>query len=60
MKKFIIYWDAGYGQSHDEIEAENEEKALEQAYESWREEVEEQAVYGVKGIATDDLREECL
>ena len=30
MKKYIIQWDAGNGSYHDEIEAENEEGALQQ------------------------------
>lgn len=58
MKKYIIYWDAGYGRSYDVVEAENEEKATEHAYESWRDEAESQADYGVQEYsdeAAEDL-----
>jgi len=58
--KFIISWDAGYGDSHEEVDVENEEEALKWAYENWKEEAESSAVYGVVGEATDELREEHL
>jgi hypothetical protein len=60
MKKFIIKWNAGYGENYIEIEAENEEKAIERAYEEWKEDVECNADYGVVGEATDELREDYL
>lgn len=58
--KFIIKWNAGYGEDYLEVEAENEEAALNQAHDQWKEEVECNADYGVVGEATDELREEYL
>jgi hypothetical protein len=60
MPKYIIKWNAGYGDSYDEVEAENEEKALEYAYESWKEEVEANADYDVIGEWTEELAEDYL
>ena len=37
--KFIIKWNAGYGDNYDVIEAKNQEEAQKAAYEEWREEV---------------------
>lgn len=45
MPKFIISWDAGYGNSWDIVEADTEEKALEIAHEEWKEEAEGNAGY---------------
>jgi len=45
MPKFIITWDAGYGQSEDVIEADSYDEALNQAYECWRDEAESHANY---------------
>jgi hypothetical protein len=60
MKKYIIYWDAGYGNNYSEVDAESEDKAVEMAYEEWKEEAESQADYGVVGEATDELRNDYL
>ena len=60
MKKYIIKWNCGYGDSYAEVEAENEDKATGLAYEEWREEAERNADYSVVGEATDELREEYL
>lgn len=43
--KFIIKYNTGYGDSYEEVEAENIEDAERMAYEAWREEVEGQANY---------------
>lgn len=59
MKKYIITWNAGYGEEFTEIEVEREEDAQEAAYKYWREDVENNADYDVIGESTDDLREEC-
>jgi len=59
MRKFIITWDAGYGEAHQEIEAENYDKALEEAYEMWKEETESKANYSAEEY-TDELAEESL
>lgn len=58
--KYIIKWNAGYGDSFEEVEARTEEEALMIAYEAWREEAENNADYGVVGEATEDLREAYL
>ena len=55
MPKYIVSWNAGYGDSYEEVEA-----ADEQAYELWKEEAESNADYKVIGEATDELREEYL
>ena len=60
MKSWIISWDTGYGKSHEEIEADTYDEAMEIAYQYWRGEVEANADYDVIGEATDDLREEYL
>jgi len=57
MPRFIITWDAGYGDSHEEIEADNFDKALEYAYESWKEEAESNATYSAEAH-TEELAEE--
>jgi hypothetical protein len=60
MSKFIVRWDAGYGANYEEVSAKNEEDALKQAYELWKEDVENNADYEVVGKSTDELREEYL
>lgn len=58
--KFIIKWNAGYGDNYDEVEAKDEDAANNMAYEACREEWENSADYSVVGEATDELREEYL
>ena len=45
MKEYIIRWDAGYGDNYDIIEAHDHEEAQYAAYESWREDAENNADY---------------
>ena len=45
MEKFIIIWNAGYGDNAETIEAENQDIANDIAYENWREDAENQADY---------------
>jgi len=45
MPRFIITWDAGYGESAEEIDAPSMEAAEMEAYEGWKEEAEGSAVY---------------
>lgn len=45
MPKYIIRWNAGYGDCYDEIEADNEEEAEIAAYEAWKEDAEGNAEY---------------
>ena len=45
MKKYIIRWNAAYGDSYEVIEAKNLEEATDAAYEAWRDEAESNADY---------------
>lgn len=45
MEKYIIIWDIGYGDNAEIIEAENQDEANKSAYESWREDIENNADY---------------
>lgn len=45
MSKWIIIWDAGYGEEAEIIEAKNEVEADKAAYEAWLNEVENNADY---------------
>ena len=58
--KFIIKWDAGFGINYDEIEAKNKNEAQACAYELWKEEAECNAIYGIIGESTEELKEEYL
>ena len=58
MKKFIIKWDIGYGPSYDTVEADSIDEANEIAYESWREEAENQANYSAEEWS-ESLAEDC-
>jgi len=60
VPKYIISWNAGYGDSYEEVEAEDETAASSMAYERWREDAESNADYQCLGEATDELREEYL
>ena len=62
MKKFIIYHDVGHGMEYQEIEEESLNEALAEAYESWREAVESDAIYGVveDRETTDEMRDDYL
>lgn len=44
-EKYIIYWDAGYGQVADVVEADSKEEASKMSYEAWREDAENNAYY---------------
>ena len=57
--KFIIKWNAGYGDNYDVIEAKNQEEAQKAAYEEWREEVESNAEYGAMEWS-EELEEELI
>jgi 1,2-phenylacetyl-CoA epoxidase catalytic subunit len=59
-KQYIIRWNAGYGNLYEEVIAESVDEALEMAYEAWKEEIENDADYGVLAEATDELREKYL
>lgn len=60
MKKYIIRWNAGFGDSFEEVEVDNESHALDWAEENFREESESNADYEVMGESTDELRNDYL
>jgi hypothetical protein len=60
MKKWIIQWNAGYGDSYETIEAENYDDALDEAYQYWKEEVESNADYSVIGEWAQYLEDKYL
>jgi hypothetical protein len=53
MPKFIIIWNAGYGENAEIIEAEDESEAQQKAYDAWRDEVESNADYTAKPYSDD-------
>jgi hypothetical protein len=57
MKKYIIIWDAGFGEEADVVEAISQEEALKEAYERWREDAESNAAYRAE-LYSDDLAED--
>lgn len=60
MPKFIIYYDIGYGKICEVVEAENHEVANDIAYQSWREEAESSADYGVQPYTKERAVDEGL
>ena len=48
MPKFIIKWNAGYGESSQIVEANSHHEALNDAYLSWKEESESAADYSAE------------
>jgi len=58
--RFIIRWNAGYGNSYEEVNVSSLEEAERMAYEAWKEEIENDADYGVIAEATDEWREKYL
>lgn len=57
MGKFIVHWDTGYGASYAVLEADTKEDAEGLAYQSWREEAESNANYGVLEYTEDNCRD---
>lgn len=45
MPKFKIFWDAGYGESSEVVEAESEIHADNLAFERWKEEADSNSNY---------------
>ena len=60
MRKFIITWSAGYGESHQVIEADTQDIANEEAYERWREEAESNAYYSAEPYTKELAQDLCL
>lgn len=50
MPKFLIRWNAGYGDNIEVIEAENKEKADRYAYDQWNQQVQDESDYESKEI----------
>jgi len=57
MKKFIIRWNAGYGDSYEIVEASNKDCAIDMASHEWREEAESNADYDAEEY-TEELAED--
>lgn len=57
MAKYIIRWDAGYGDEYEVIDAPDQVKAKRAAYELWRDAVESNADYDAQEY-TDELAED--
>ena len=57
MPKYIIKWNAGYGDSRNVIEAENEQKAVEEAYALWLEEADSNADYDAELLTPENAKE---
>lgn len=56
MAEYIIKWNAGYGNNYECVEVLDYDKAMELAYEAWKEDVESNADYNVVGESTDELK----
>lgn len=56
MPKFIITWNAGYGECAEIVEAKNQDEADSAAYNSWREAAESEADFGAEPY-TDERAE---
>jgi hypothetical protein len=55
--KYLIHWNSGYGDDYAVEEAKTETKAIDIAYEFWREEAEGNATYDVQ-VLTKELAED--
>ena len=58
MKDYIVSWNCGYGNSYETVAAKNREDAMDQAYNLWREDAENNADFNVVGEWTEELAEE--
>ena len=57
MDKYLITWDAGYGESADVYEADSLEDAEQAAHDSWQQEAESSAVYGAELLTKDNAED---
>ena len=53
MQKYIIIWNAGYGEEADVIEATTQDEARKIAERRWREDAESNADYRAKDYSKD-------
>lgn len=54
MPKWIVRWNAGYGDDYEVIEAADKEEALKAAYDHWRQNVEDNADYDAMPYSKED------
>lgn len=57
MPKYILTWNAGYGDEHNTVEAENIETAEEIAYDWWLDSAETYASYSAKEYSKEEAEE---
>jgi hypothetical protein len=57
MSKYIIKWNIGYGYNAEVVEASNLDCAMKFAYESWRDEAENNADYDAEPY-TEELADD--
>lgn len=55
--KYLIKWDAGFGLETDVVDVDTQEQAEEEAYMSWKEDVETQASYSAEPLTKDSAEE---
>ena len=60
MEKYVIIWNAGYGDSAEIIECASKDDALEEAYQMWKEEAEGQAEYSAVPFSKEIAEEHGL
>ena len=53
MTKWIIRWDAGYGEAYEVVEADSKEEAQKAAYEEAKEEFERNVDYDAEAYDED-------
>lgn len=58
--KYLVKYDAGYGDDYEVIEADSLESAEETAYEAWKEAVECNASYSAQEFTEQLAEEYCL
>ena len=56
--KYIIKWDAGWGMSYEEVEADSKDQAEEMAQQFAQDEFEANVDYGVIGKSTKKLQDD--
>lgn len=54
MAKYLIKWNAGYGESYDVYEADSLEEAEQIAYEEWIQEAESNARHSAELLTKDN------
>ena len=57
MEKYLIQWNAGYGENAEVVEAKNQEEAETAAHDAWHEEVQSNAEYEAT-VLTKELTQE--